>query len=195
MTWKERSNNNFAATVKEKAVYVHAILLLTILSGVLAACSVPILSRSHFAANENQILLADIPEENIYLYANSQNIENGLYKEFILQTGKDSKQFSWESTANKTWGPVLLLEDLTGDGAKELMVKLVYATGTEVYAESVHILAIDTLQEFKIQDAIDIVNANAQFETHESSYEIKINDVAFTVDKSELASPIQHLFS
>jgi hypothetical protein len=99
-----------------------------------------------------------------------------------------------ESTTNETWKPVLQLEDLTNDNKKELIVILVYGTGTGVHEENVHILDADTLDEFEIQSVEDIIKANVQMKTYENSYEIKINDVAYVIDKTSLDSAAQHLF-
>jgi hypothetical protein len=166
--------------------------LFVISGGVFAACSV--LPKSNFVKDEDMILLASMPESDIYLYANAQNTENGLYKEFLLRTGSSGKRFMWENTENESWKPILLSEDLTGDNKKELIVKLVFATGTNTHAESIHILNIDTSEEFKIQSIDDIINANTKIKTYENAYEVVIDDMAFVIDKSALDSPIQHLF-
>lgn len=179
-------------TRKRGIITFCTILLLTISSGVYVACSVP---KSNTEVNEDQTLLAEMPEADIALYANEQSMENGLYEELILYSGKVSKAFEWESSASETWRPDLLLEDLNGDNKKELIVKLVTATGTGTHTEDIHILDKDDLKGFKIQSIEDIIKTNVHTETHENSYEIKINDMAFAIDKSTLDSPAQNLFS
>lgn len=193
---KERLSNIFDVDIKKRGIITFCtIILLTILSSVFVACSAPILPESNSAINKNQILLVEIPEASIYLYANAQSIENDLYKELILYSGKVSKQFMWENSTSESWKPTLLLEDLNSDSKKELIVKLISATGTGTHIEDVHILDKDTLKEFKVQSIEDIIKANVHIKTNEGSYEIKINDKTFVIDKSTLDSPMQHLFS
>jgi hypothetical protein len=180
--------------IKKRNIFTFAIVLsLLILSVIFVAYFVPVLLKSNFAT-EDQILLTSIPEANIYLYANKQSAENGLYEELTLYSDDINKRFIWKNTASETWKPVLLLEDLTGDNKKELIVILVYGTGTGVYVEDVHILDADILKEFKIQSTKDIINLNAEIETYENTYEVKIDDKVFLIDKSALDSHPQRLF-
>jgi hypothetical protein len=169
--------------------------MLVILSGAITAYSAPIMPGLGSATNENQILIADIPEADVRLYANRQSIKDDLYREFTLCFGMAETQFTWEHTTNKTWEPVLLLEDLTSDSKKDLVVKLVQGTGSGVHEENVHILDADTLDEFEIQSIENILETNVKMETYENSYEIQIDDLTYVIDKTALDSSEQHLFS
>jgi hypothetical protein len=197
---REQSSNDFDTVVKKEVIVklrvkLRAVFILVILNIGFVACSAPIMQESDAVTNGNQILLSSMPEADIYLYADAQRAENGLYEELILHSGKTGKRFMWENTTNETWLPVLLLEDLTNDGKNELIVKLVRATGTGTHLEDVHILDANNLNEFEIQSLNDIINANVQVGTHENAYEIKTGDEIFLIDKATFDSSMQHLFN
>lgn len=106
--------------------------------------------------NTNIKIIASIPEENIYLYANNKKYENNketsMYKGLLLSVNNRSKYFDWENIDIITDYPELYYLDLTGDDKKELVVILSKGHGTGASSDSIHIIDPINFSEYKIEN-------------------------------------------
>ncbi len=138
-------------------------------------------------------LIASIPEEEIRLYA--LNEENMMYKGLILSINGVKKVFNWETSAFVAL-PELRYLDFNNDGKKELFIKLNKGTGTGIVKNTIHIINPENLNEYKVEDALDIVKDQVEtriISTKEA--EITINGKVSYINLDNVAEAKAGLFS
>lgn len=121
------------------------------------------------------VLLAAIPKEYIYLYALDSDEGKGVYQEILLDVKGKQKIFNWIVDSGLSFRPELILSDINNDNKKELIVITTKWTGTGVHVEEVHIFNIDTLDEIKVQDPLDIITENVKTKVNKTKDRVDIN--------------------
>ena len=126
---------------------------------------------------DTSVLLAAIPNEFIYLYALDSDEGKGVYQEILLDVKGKQKIFNWIVDSGLSFRPQLILSDINNDNKKELIVITTKWTGTEINVQEVHIFNIDTLEEIKVQDPLDIIAKNVKTKVNKTkdTIDIKIN--------------------
>lgn len=122
---------------------------------------------------ELPVLLAAIPNEFIYLYALDSDEGKGVYQEILLDVKGKQRIFNWIVDSGLSFRPGLILSDINNDNKKELIVITTKWTGTGIHVEEVHIFNVDTLEEIKVQDPLDIIAKNVK---------TKVNKTKDTID-------------
>lgn len=125
----------------------------------------------------NSLLLAAIPNEFIYLYSLDSDEGKGVYQEILLDVKGKQKIFNWIVDSGLSFRPQLILSDINNDSKKELIVITTKWTGTGINVQEVHIFNIDTLEEIKVQDPLDIISKNVKTKVNKTKdiIDIKIN--------------------
>lgn len=170
-------------------------LLIFILCSILISCSKSTNMQVIETPNADLILLAELRESDISLYASKNIGESGLYQNFILYSGNIRKQFQGKNVINETYKPTLILSDLNKDNKQDLIVKLISATGTGTHIENIYIFDKSTLKEFKIESIEDIIKTNVSTKNNPDSYILKIDDKIYEINKSKLNSQFKNLFT
>ena len=171
------------------------ILLIVVTMGLLAFmvlyyCN---MGEDAFSINEDEKkVVAEIPEENIKLYA--INKDNGMYTVFILQLGNRQRYFNWQNVTNETFSPKLMLSDLNKDGIEELIVILTNGTGTGVHTEEVHIIDTATFQDYDVENPIHVIYKNVKTKLSPKEIEISFNDYTTILDERYIDLEPQYLF-
>lgn len=126
---------------------------------------------------DTSVLLAAIPNEFIYLYALDSDEGKGVYQEILLDVKGKQKIFNWIVDSGLSFRPQLILSDINNDNKKELIVITTKWTGTGINVQEVHIFNIDTLEEIKVQDPLDIISKNVKTKVNKTkdTIDIKIN--------------------
>lgn len=137
-------------------------------------------------------VVAEIPEENIKLFAMNKN--NGMYTVFILQLGDRQRYFNWQNVTNETFSPKLMLSDLNNDGIEELIVILTNGTGTGVHTEEVHIIDTATFQDYDAENPIHVIYKNVKTKLSPEEVAISIDDYKTLLDKSYIDIDPPQLF-
>lgn len=145
-------------TKKRVIITFCTILLFTSLSSVFVACSVP---KSNAGVNNDQTLLAEIPEEEIYLYAlnkvEDEQIPAGLYKGMRLSINGKEQAFDWENIAMISDLPQLYYVDLNEDEKEELVVILSQGRGTGAVRQTIHVVNPESLDEYEVENPLDVI--------------------------------------
>lgn len=172
------------------------ILLIVVIIGILVffVLSYCNMDKEIFSSNEDEKkVVAEIPEENIKLYA--INKDNGMYTEFLLQLGNRQRYFNWQSVSNPTFSPKLILSDLNKDGVEELIVILTNGTGTGVHTEEVHIIDTTTFQDYDAENPIHVIYKNVKTKLSPEEVEISFDDYTTILDERYIEPEPQNLFN
>ncbi|ELC8405827.1 hypothetical protein ACSXAC_15555 (plasmid) [Clostridium perfringens] len=121
------------------------------------------------------ILLAEIANENIFLYALDSDEGKGVYEEILLDVKGKQKKFNWIVDSGLSFRPELILSDINNDNKKELIIILTKWTGTETNIQEVHIFTLDNLEEIKVQDPLDIISKNILTKVKKTQNTVNIN--------------------
>lgn len=108
---------------------------------------------------ESAALLASLPDEPIAIYGDKNSLSKygDLYEGLYLSINGVNKYFEWETEVG-TFDPELILEDLSGDGQKELAVILTAGSGTGVHLADIHVIDPETFKETHVADPLDIIS-------------------------------------
>ena len=108
---------------------------------------------------ESAALLASLPDEPIAIYGDKNSLSKygDLYEGLYLSINGVNKYFEWETEVG-TFDPELILEDLSGDGQKELAVILTAGSGTGVHLADIHVIDPETFKETQVADQLDIIS-------------------------------------
>ncbi|MGE4484117.1 MAG: hypothetical protein AB7C97_03265 [Oscillospiraceae bacterium] len=111
---------------------------------------------------ESSILLASLPDDNIYIYGdkNSLGSPGGPYEGLCLSINGVCKYFGWENIAKESFLPELSLEDLNGDGQNELVIILTTGEGTGVNIKDIHVINPESFEETAVENPLDIISQN-----------------------------------
>lgn len=175
-------------TRKRGIVIFCTILLLTILSSVFVACSAP---ESNTEVNEDQTLLAEIPEQKIYLYAlnkvEDEQIPAGLYKGMRLSINGKEQAFDWENIAMISDLPQLYYVDLNGDEKEELVVILSRGHGTGAIRQTIHVINPESLDEYEVENPLAVIEDQVEITIlSPKEAEIKIGENVTNVNLEDI---------
>lgn len=107
---------------------------------------------------ESSVLLASLPDDQIYIYGDKNDFDTtGAYDGLYLSINGATQHFDWENTTNETFAPELYLQDISGDGRKELVVILTTGSGTGVHVSDIHVIDPDSFKETNVTDSLDII--------------------------------------
>ena len=110
------------------------------------------------ANSKNQVLLSEIPNEDIYLYALDSDEGKSVYEDILLNVKGKKKRFKWIVDSGLSFRPELILTDINNDGKKELVIIITTGHGTGINTQEVHIFKEETLEEIKVQNPFDIIS-------------------------------------
>lgn len=151
------------------------------------------IDKDVFSSNEDERkVVAEIPEENIKLYA--INKDDGMYTQFILQLGDMQRYFHWKNTTNPTFSPKLVLSDLNKDGVEELIVILTIGTGTGVHTEEIHIIDTATFEDYDAENPVHYIYKNVKTKLSPEEVEISFDDETIILDERYIDVEPQQLF-
>lgn len=111
---------------------------------------------------EAGVLLAGLPDDHIFIYGDQDRLSKygGLYEGLYLSINGVNKYFPWESIMNESFAPRLILEDISGEGQKELVVILTVGEGTGVNLSDIHVIEPENFKETHVMDPLDIIVKN-----------------------------------
>ncbi|MFH5794186.1 hypothetical protein ACHM2U_01750 [Clostridium perfringens] len=72
------------------------------------------------ANSKNQVLLSEIPNEEIYLYALDSDEGKSVYEDILLNVKGKKKRFNWIVDSGLSFRPELILTDINNDGKKRI---------------------------------------------------------------------------
>lgn len=110
------------------------------------------------SSEDNKILLADLAEKDISLFAKVDNEVDGVYKGLLLKIKGEEKEYNWENLSNPTYYPELYLSDIDNDKKEELIIILTDGTGSGFKSEKIYVLDIQSLEEYDIDNPLDIIS-------------------------------------
>jgi len=186
---KGRISYIFDMETKKRVIFRFCtILLLISLSSVFVACSA---TKSNTGVNNDQTLLAEIPEEEIYLYAlnkvDDEQIPAGLYKGMRLSINGKEKDFDWENIAMISDLPQLYYVDLNEDEKEELVVILSQGRGTGAVRQIVHVINVESLDEYKMENPLDVIEDQVEITIlSPKEAEIKIGEKVTNVNLEDV---------
>lgn len=130
-------------------------------------------------------LVAEIPEEDIYLYGT----DNGV----VLKQGDEIQKFEWNYLTPRFILPWIELEDFDGDGIDELLCVLYVGSGTGVSISELHMLEPDGKQLYRdivfcSEDYISQLHSNIECSHDKENKELRfmIEDVEYIFDTPEV---------
>ncbi len=161
-------------------------------TGIWSVVGYDLLSEKEKEAAEEGKLVAELPEKAIRLY--SMKEEEEMLEKFILKVNDKTRYFYWVNVANPTYYPKLILADLNNDQEQELVVTLVKDTGTGVYLEEVHIIALESLREIEVENPLHIIYKNVQTQLSPEKVEIIIKGKSRTLGSEYLELEPEYIF-
>lgn len=133
---------------------------------------------------EEDMLIASIPEKDIFLYGRS----NGV----LLKVGSMEQEFDWLYMTPRAIMPVTQVYDLDADGEDELVINLYIGSGTGVSVEELHVVEIggtDGLTDYVFDTYAALIEQELSFRTDEHkdiiTGEIIIGSTSYKVDLTE----------
>ncbi len=72
------------------------------------------------ANSKNKVLLSEIPNEDIYLYALDSDEGKGVYEDILLNVKGKKKRFNWIVDSGLSFRPELIITDINNDGKKRI---------------------------------------------------------------------------
>ncbi|MBY0022278.1 copper amine oxidase [Paenibacillus polymyxa] len=101
--------------------------------------------------------LASAPEDSsVRLYAVSPS--QGLFHSAVLEIGQQRRTFQWSGSADISTAPQLFYRDVNEDGIREAVVILTRASGTGVDLQELHIVNVQTMEEYAVESAENAVS-------------------------------------
>lgn len=126
------------------------------------------------ANSKNQVLLSEIPNEEIYLYALDSDEGKSVYEDILLNVKGKKKRFNWIVDSGLSFRPELILTDINNDGKKELVIIITTGHGTGKNTQEVHIFKEETLEEIKVQNPFDIISKNVKTKVYKDENSVKV---------------------
>ncbi|MEK4426067.1 hypothetical protein [Solibacillus sp. FSL K6-1523] len=137
------------------------------------------------AKEKDYELIAEVPKENIVLYAKEVD---GLYRDFklVFKDGTYYKE-SWINVTNPAYAPKLFYEDLNGDGEEELIIILTHGYGTGLLEKEVRVFDYQDeygLTDVLVDNPLAIISENVKTKVTPEKAEIILGVEEFTYDTS-----------
>lgn len=145
--------------------------------------TVTVISKENEEKALNNKLLGVIKEKEIYLYGKWS--EEGSYEQILLKNGNKEKEFNWKGIWKE---PELLLSDLNSDGKEELVTIITTGYGTGFLQQEIHIINLDTMTEFTIENPVNIVKDSVKTK-------LSSNKVIFSVGKETAIAEIEPMLN
>lgn len=124
--------------------------------------------------SENKVLLSEIPNEDISLYALDSDEGKGVYEDILLNVKGKKKKFNWSVDSGLSFRPEFVLSDMNNDGKKELIIIITTGHGTGIYTKEAHIFKVDTLEEIQVQDPLEIISKNIKTKVYKDESNVKV---------------------
>ena len=139
----------------------------------------PVSSYFSIHNTHSRKLLAEIPMQNIHLYAldwEEEDInQSGVYKKILLDINGKQKYFSWTLDKSEAFKPQLILSDLNNDKINELIVIFTSDRGTGIDVQKVHVFDTITFSEITVADPLEIISSKVKTElNHDDAITIRI---------------------
>nr|WP_288825143.1 hypothetical protein [uncultured Clostridium sp.] len=116
-------------------------------------------------------LVAELKDKGIYLYYDKKS-DTDMFKGFYLKYNNIIKYFDWESIDKIGFYPTIsLIQD------KYIAIICTIGEGSGLNKQQMHLVDIDSLEEVKYQDPLDIIRENTTTKIEVPSVYIKINNV------------------
>ncbi|MPM04592.1 hypothetical protein SDC9_50870 [bioreactor metagenome] len=110
---------------------------------------------------ESSVLLASLPDDQIYLYGDQTDYDTtGWYDGLYLSINGVSRYYGWQNIGKESFLPTLSLNDMDGDGQKELVIVLTTGEGTGVNQKAVHVIDPENFAEAGVTDPLNIISDN-----------------------------------
>ena len=104
------------------------------------------------------------------------------YTEFIVKVGEKEKRLGTEY-ANDT-EPTVYVEDLTKDGAPEIIVIFESDHGVAVHKEDIYILDVDTLEEYEVEKVYGTIGNYVPITVDDKAFYLQTTDGVHEIDKT-----------
>ena len=119
---------------------------------------------------KSENLVAELNDKGIYLYYDEKS-DSDMFKGFYLKYNNNVKYFDWESVDKTGFYPTIsLIED------KYIAIICTIGEGSGLNKQQMHLINIDSLEEVKYQDPLDIISKNTATKIEIRSVYIKINN-------------------
>ena len=138
-----------------------------------------IISQEDQEQSVNSRLLGMIKEKDIYLYG--KWTEEGSYEQILLKNNTKEKEYNWKGVWKQ---PELLLADLNSDGKEELVTIITTGCGTGFMQEEIHIINLDTMDEYLVENPINIVEGNVKTK-------LSSNNIIFSVGNQSASAQLK----
>jgi len=126
-------------------------------------------TKDHDFKTEN--LVAELKDKGINLYYVEKS-DPDMFKGFYLKYNNSVKYFDWESVDKTGFYPTIsLIED------KYIAIICTLGEGSGLNKQQMHLVNIDSLEEVKYQDPLDIIRKQAATKIEIPNVYIKINNV------------------
>jgi beta-lactamase regulating signal transducer with metallopeptidase domain len=110
---------------------------------------------------ESSVLLASLPDDQIYLYGDQTDYDTtDAYDGLYLSINGVSRYYGWQNIGKESFLPALSLNDMDGDGQKELVIVLTTGEGTGVDQKAVHVIDPENFAEAGVTDPLNIISDN-----------------------------------
>lgn len=154
--------------------FISCILSIVLINSTKVHCK-NIYNLNNMCSSTKSTLLSEIPNEKIYLYALDSDEGKGVYEEILLKIKGIEKKFNWTVDSGLSFRPELILGDVNYDKKKELIVITTKDEGTGLFVQEIHIFDIDTFEEIKVDNPLDIISRNVKTNVDKNKRNIHIN--------------------
>lgn len=126
--------------------------------------------------------IASLSGDQTILYALQE--KDGVYSPLLVEHEGQFAVFNWNNVTNPTYKPQILSQDLTGDGANEIMIILTTGYGTGAKTEEPHILL--DMKEIPIADPLESIKKRVQSRVTAEQVVISIDNETITIPRNEI---------
>lgn len=159
-----------------------------VLLGLLVIITVLALPKSSAQAVKNtkdydfktENLVAELKDKGINLYYVEKS-DSDMFKGFYLKYNNNVKYFDWESVDKTGFYPAIsLIQD------KYIAIICTIGEGSGLNKQQMHLVNIDSLEEVKFQDPLDIIRKNTATKIGTPNVYIKINNLEWRESNLDL---------
>ncbi len=137
--------------------------------------------QKELVVKEDYQVVASSDKEGITIYAKEKD---DLYYDFKINHNNSSfNEPFWMNVTNPSWAPQIIVEDINGDGAKELIIILTHGYGTGALIQEAHVYHMDNIfyTEVLVDNPMAIVFKNVKATLLPNEAKINIADKQVTV--------------
>ncbi len=134
----------------------------------------------------NSLNNKSITRGDVTLSVIDKSLIGDFYTHFKLTLGRNEVNFKGKCPKESFYRN-LDVADLNGDNVSEIIVS--FTTGDSYKAtEEIHIFDKKTLTEYKIENAIDVINENVEFSENAAFFHLKYKDSTLAITKNRLST-------